>query len=136
MEHVARYAHGFTDRGVDYGRYRRLQIYASLNAGKGRLPRTSEAKQLWSRLTIPEKLWTFVVWLFLRCSRLFGLEAQAKDRLRRLLQIYGFDAVQVIVDRGSFSRLLQVFEAIQKGAFETPAQASADPGKSSCKRGF
>lgn len=118
MEHVARYARGFAGRDVDYGRYRRLQILALLRAGRGWLPRTGDGRLLWSRLAPLERLWTAALSVPLLAARIFGLEERAGHVLQRLLSPYGFEPKQVILDRGNFSRLLQIFEAIQKGAFE------------------
>ena len=129
MEHVARYAAGFVDRGVAYGRYRRLQIFALLSAGKGRLSRTSSGRELWEKLTIVEKLWTTALSSSLVLGGLLGLESHVQRVLRRLLSPYGFRPKQVILDRGSFTRLIQIFEAIQAGAFEMSARPASQSGK-------
>lgn len=129
MEHVARYARGFVDREVDYGRYRRLQILALLSAGKGRRSPTSDGKQLWSRLTLLERLWAVAVYLLLLVGRFLGLETRVAHVLQRLLSPYGFQPKQVILDRGNFSRLIQIFDAIQEGAFEISARPLPQSGK-------
>ena len=129
MEHVVRYASGFVDCGVDYGRYRRLQIFALLSAGRGRLSRTSNGKQLWAKLTMLEKLWTAALSLPILLGRLLGLEPRVHKVLQHLLSPYGFRPKQVILDRGSFTRLIQIFEAIQRGAFEISARPVSQSGK-------
>ena len=129
MEHVARYASGFVDRGVDYGRYRRLQIFALLSAGSGSLSRTSNGGALWAKLTMPEKLWAAALSLPLLLGRLLGLGSRVQQVLQRLLSPYGFRPKQVILDRGNFTRLIQIFEAIQKGAFGLSAPPVPHSGK-------
>jgi len=117
MEHVVRYAREFVACGVNYGRYRRLQILASLVAGRGWLAPAGDGGRLWPKLAPLEKLWTAAVALPLLAGRIFGLEARFGSLLQRLLSPYGYQPKQRVLDRGSFSRLIQVFEAIQKGAF-------------------
>jgi len=117
MEHVVRYAQGFVDCHVDYGRYRRLQILASLIAGGGWLQPGTDGTQLWPMLAPLEKLWAVVLSVPLLLGRMVGIEAWVGRVLERLLGPYGFRPKQLILDRGNFSRLIQVFEAIQKGAF-------------------
>jgi glycosyltransferase involved in cell wall biosynthesis len=107
MEHVARYAREFVRRGVDYGRYRRLQIFALLTAGKG-LPRGAN-------LTLAERLWAAAVSLSLRIGRSHLPGAWYSDRLRDHVSPEGYRPTQVILDRGNFNRLIQIYEAIQDG---------------------
>ena len=112
----------FVARGVDYGKYRRLQILESLALGKGWLPPTMDRKLFWSKLAPLERLWAVAVAVPLLIGRILGFEALAARALLRLLGPYGFRPKQVFLDRGSFSRLIQVFEAIEKGALEMPAR--------------
>jgi len=129
MEHVARQAGSFVGRGVDYGRYRRLQLFALLGAGKGRLSGVEGGADLWSRLTAFEKLWTWAISAALLFGRLVGLEAQLRRVLQRLLSPYGFQPKPLLLDRGSFTRLIQIFDAIQNRAFEKPRRQPVQPGK-------
>jgi len=122
MEHVARQAGSFVGRGVDYGRYRRLQLFALLGARK-------DVGDLWGRLSAFEKLWTYAVSSALFLGRLFGLDAQLRRVLQHLLSPYGFQPKLVLLDRGSFTRLIQIFDAIEKNAFDKPGPRSAQPGK-------
>ena len=116
MEHVARYAPEFAGRGVDYGRYRRLQTLAMLHAGSGRLSRVKGGELLWSRLTAAERLWARIMALSLLVGRIFGMQGLARRVLHRLIGPYSYQPRQVICDTGSYSRLIEVFEAIQSGA--------------------
>lgn len=129
MEHVTRYAREFVDCSVDYARYRRLQILAVLSAGGGRLSRTTNGKELWSKLTAPEKLWASAMAVPLLLGRLVGLGGLMPRVLRRLFSPYGFHHKQVVLDRGSFTRLIQIFEALQQGAFEISARPVPQPAK-------
>lgn len=127
MEHVARYAGDFLVRGVDFQRYRRLQILTMISSHRGRLWKTSGAKLLWSRLRLWEKLWAAGISLLLRSSDIVRLyERLALPFLQRRVGLYGFQPAVRMCDRGSFSRLIQVFDAIGTGAIRAaPASSSA-----------
>lgn len=116
MEHVARYAPEFARRGVDYCRYRRLQTLAMLNAGNGRLARVKNGEVLWSRLSSRERLWARIMALPLLVGHALGIQGFARRVLHRLIGPYSYHPQQVVCDRGTYSRLIQVFEAIQSGA--------------------
>jgi glycosyltransferase involved in cell wall biosynthesis len=115
MEHVARYAPEFARRGVNYRRYRRLQTLAMLNAGNGRLSHVKDGELLWSRLTSTERLWARFMALSLLAGRILGMQGLVWRVLNRLVGPYSYHPRQVICDRGSYSRLIEVFEAIQSG---------------------
>lgn len=108
MEHVVREVSGFVDRAVSYGRYRRLQILASLAAG-------ASDGGVWSRLGPVERLWAGAAGLALRVARALRVEGAILGLLRRVLNPYAFRPEQRVLDRGGFSRLLDVFEAIERG---------------------
>lgn len=116
MEHVARYAPEFARSGVNYPRYRRLQALAMLNAGNGRLSRVKDGELLWSRLTWTERLWARIMALPLLAGDMLGMQGFARRALHRLIGPYSYHPRQVICDRGSYSRLIEIFEAIQSGA--------------------
>lgn len=122
MEHVARVAHDFIDGGVDYGRYRRLQVLTLMTAGRGWLAPAGDGKPVWPMLTLAEKLWAVALSLPIFAGRILGLEKRVEQVLERLLGPYGFRAKQRVLDRGGYSRLIQIFEAIQAGTLGVVAQ--------------
>ena len=120
MQHVARCARDFAGLEVNFARYRRLQVLASLIAGKGWLPSSGPGERLWSSLTLRERLWAVAAAAPLLLGRILGVEIRVGQVLEHFVGLTGFIPVQVILDRGRFSRLIQVFDAIQGGAFEAP----------------
>jgi hypothetical protein len=120
-EHVSRHTRGFADCKVDFRRYRKLQVLALLTGPADRL--VANRGSIWRRLSALEKIWTTMVFLLLRVSGILGLRDAVAALLQRVLSPYAFQPEQRILNRGGFSRLIQVFEAIQAGAFpETQRQ--------------
>jgi glycosyltransferase involved in cell wall biosynthesis len=117
MEHVSRYARDVLHCDVAFGRYRRLQIFRVLIANNGQRGRnTPTGSSLWSRLTLPERLWTLALSLVIRVSIRVGLYGRlALPAMERLLGPYAYIPPQQILSRGRYSRLMQVFEALSSG---------------------
>ena len=115
MEHVARYARDFVSQGVAYGRYRRLQIFALLTASSWRIWKSASGRLLWRRIGALERLWTLGIVLILFIGRFTGLRPYVQRAIQRALDPYGFHPVSEICDRGNYSRLIEVFEAIGAG---------------------
>jgi glycosyltransferase involved in cell wall biosynthesis len=109
MEHVAREVRGFVDGAVSYERYRRLQILALLAAG-------ANEGGLWPRLGPVERRWAGAARLALRIGRALRVEGAILGLLRRVFNPYAFQPEQRVLDRGGFFRLIDVFEAIERGA--------------------
>lgn len=129
MEHVARYA-GAIFQGVDFGKYRRIQILSFLSARRGRAWNMAPGDRvLWSRLAFREKLWATGISLLLRVSdRLRLYDRLVLPGLQRRLGLYGFQPTVRICNEGRFSRLIEVFGAIENGALSAaPSSASPAP---------
>jgi len=119
MEHVARFAPEFAGEGVDYERYRRLQTFAVLSAPFSSPTRAARKKQLWSQLGPAERVSAAAMASMLNAGRLFRVGGLVRRVLHRLVGPYAYHPRQVIRDRGSYSRLIEVFDAIQNGALGT-----------------
>lgn len=115
MEYVVRHAPLLSSCKVDFGRYRRLQIYSILMKNRNHGWKCVEA-DYWSRLEVIEKIWTFGIFLLLQlakrsklCSRLilaclkYRVEAQAFTPLTRTC------------DEDNYHQLVDVFNAIREG---------------------
>ena len=119
MEHVARFVPELAGEGVDYARYRRLQTLAVLSARSNSPARAARRKQLWSQLRPTERVSAAVMATMLNAGRAFCMGDIVRRVLHRLLGPYAYYPRPVIRDRGSYSRLIEVFEAIQNGALGT-----------------
>ena len=115
MEHVSRYVQDFVRSRVAFGRYRRLQIYKVLGANGGSTRRdTPTGGLLWSRLTLGEKLGTLALSLAIRASLLLRVYGRLVNPvLDRVLGLYAFSPPANIIRRGKYSRLMQIFSALQ-----------------------
>jgi hypothetical protein len=83
---------------------------------------------LWSRLAFGEKLWATAVSLFLISSDVLGLyDRAALPFLQSRVGLYGFQPAVRMCDEGSFSRLIEVFGAIEKGAISASLSPTAAP---------
>lgn len=118
MAHVTRYVPEFAHRGVDYQRYRRLQTFAMLSRGNGRLSRVRNGELLWSRLAATERIWACLIAAPLFAASILGVQSLVRRALFRLIGPYNYYPKRVICDRGSYSRLIEVFEAIQNRALD------------------
>jgi glycosyltransferase involved in cell wall biosynthesis len=119
MEHVARFAPEFAGKGVDYERYRRLQTFAVLTTPLTTPARIERRKQLLSQLGPAERLSAATMATMLSVGRVFRVGGIVRRVLHRLVGPYAYHPRQVIRDRGSYSRLIEVFDAIQNGALGT-----------------
>jgi len=117
MEHVVRYLGVSCPGSVDFNRYRRIQIIALLTAHKdGKWISTPAGRQLWPRLSPAEKLLATAISLLLSGGRIFNLNDRIVLRLlRKLADPTGFPPIVRMCDQGSYSRLPQVFDAIENG---------------------
>lgn len=123
MENVARYVRIPALGAVDFQRYRRLQIFTLLAASKdGKWKKSASGKQLWSRLSYSEKLLTTLLSLLFRCGRYFRIyDKIVYPRMWKLVDPTGFQPIVLMCDRGSYTGLVQVFNAIENGTISRPA---------------
>jgi glycosyltransferase involved in cell wall biosynthesis len=117
MEYVARNLGDAMVEQVDFGRYRRLQIFSALQ----RLQEAGWSDALWDelrrRLSMVERYWAAGVSLLLRSSgRVPFVRSRMLPWLRRKISPYEFPSPQRICDRGGFSRLLELYAALESGA--------------------
>jgi len=120
MEHVARNVGADVATPVDYGRYRRLQIFLAMSASKGAfLWNAGEtAKRIWEQLDLREKAWTVATSLLLRAADGIGRYRWAHSRLQRSTSPYGFQPAVQQLAPGRFSRLEEIFDALESGGTE------------------
>lgn len=117
MEYVARAIGKGLGESVDYGRYRRLQIFSALQARQMGLPGGASWPDIEKRLSFGERIWAWVIALALRAGARSGrVKSNIVDRLERRVALYGFDPIQRVCDSGSFTRAIDVFEALESGA--------------------
>jgi hypothetical protein len=116
MEYVARATSSILFEQADFNRYRRLQIFTVLKAAQMGLPLANVWPELRRRLTNTERAWARVVAAMLAAgkhAKFFRKTAVAK--LEHSVSPYSFQPIQRICDRGHFSRMLEVYEAIELG---------------------
>jgi hypothetical protein len=118
MEHVVRNLGTRAPREVDYGRYRRMQIFATVTACAAlNWMKTPPGSLLWERLMAKERIWAaflgFMNWRTKRRDR----PARWLARTGKALEPYAF--LPILTDRvvGSFARLPQLFDALQTGTY-------------------
>jgi glycosyltransferase involved in cell wall biosynthesis len=117
MENVVRYVRIPALGKVDFQRYRRLQIFTLLAASKdGKWKHLPSGEQLWSRLSVVEKLLTSLLSLLFRCGRYLGIyDKIVYPWLWKKVAPTGFNPIVRMLDRGSYTGLVQVFNAIENG---------------------
>ncbi|HXZ97294.1 MAG TPA: glycosyltransferase [Burkholderiales bacterium] len=117
MEHVSRNVRDFLHCGVAYDRYRRLQIFGVLSSNRGRIGTTTPTGSLlWSRLTLFEKLLALVLSPIIRISISLGIyEKLVRRALGFLLGPYSYRHPKLIISRGLYTRLMQLFADMQSG---------------------
>lgn len=116
MENVVRYVRIPSLGKVDFQRYRRMQIFALLTASKeGKWRHIPSGKLLWSRLSYVEKLLTSLLSWRLRLGRALGNYDKIISKLWKYVDPTGFSPIVRMLDRGSYSNLVQVFNAIENG---------------------
>lgn len=117
MENVAKFIRTPALGCVDFKRYRRMQVFSLLAASKdGKWRCTPSGKQLWSRLSNEEKLLTSLLSLLFCCGRVLRIYSKiVVPLLRKLVNPTGFAAIVRMCDQGSYSRLVQVYDAIENG---------------------
>lgn len=112
MVHVAEELRSRYDLRVAFGRYRRLQVlWAIENFGTKKWRRKSKSGKLWSLLSPGERLVSLALSLVVGLSRnrYPGLLAAVRKRIHA----YGFIPEVKYLNRGDFSNVLQIFEALQ-----------------------
>lgn len=112
---------------VDFKRYRRRQIASFIPETSRRLDwlRAPAANQLWRALSPREKLWA------LRLS--YSRKKKAKTfycRAQKNVKADGFEVPQVIRNVGDYVSTLDLYDALERGAFErdlSPARPLSNP---------
>jgi glycosyltransferase involved in cell wall biosynthesis len=117
MENVVRYLCNPAFHGVNFQRYRRLQIFSVLSASKGgKCTVLQGGEEFWSRLGSLEKLLTISLSVLIRGSKALGIyEKVIYPILWKQIGPTGFTPIVNMCDRGSYSRLIEVFCAIENG---------------------
>ncbi len=117
MQHVVRNLGRRAPRKVDYGRYRRMQIFAMVTACIAlNWMKTPPGSVLWERLTAKERIWAaFLGFMNWRISS--ARSARWLARTGKALEPYG--SIPIVIDRvvGSFTRLPELFEALRTGTY-------------------
>jgi glycosyl transferase family 2 len=118
MEHVVRHIREVLRENVDYDRHRRLQIVSALQNSNGGSSTNGVWPELRRRLSPSEGTWADAV------QRLFVLSRERPDsvtasrvipELLRRVSPYDRDPHQRFCDRGTYSRLLDVYAALESG---------------------
>jgi len=119
MEHVARHIREVLHEDVDYDRNRRLQIVSALQNSDSGSPNDAVWPELRRRLSPSEGAWADAV------QRLFVLSRERPNsftasrvipELLRRVSPYDREPHQRFCDRGNYSRLLDVYTALESGA--------------------
>jgi len=118
MEHVARHIREVLRENVDYDRHRRLQIVSALQNSHGGSSTNGVWPELRRRLSPSEQAWADAV------QRLFILSRERPDsvtasrvipELLKRVSPYDREPHQRFCDRGNYSRLLDVYTALESG---------------------
>lgn len=117
MKHVASYAESYATCPINFERYRKLQTYTLIAASRGRgWKETTAGRLLWSRLDAVEKTWASRVSALLRIASAFRVyDRIVHPFMEKRVALYGFHPVTRMCDKGSFTRLSQVFDALEAG---------------------
>jgi hypothetical protein len=119
MEYVARNTQEILHGRVDYGRHRRVQILSALQSPNHGSPADTVWPELRRRLSGSEGEWADAVEsllaLGLKPSHPIVASRVIPDLLRRVSP-YEFDPVQRFCDRGTYSRMSEVYNALQSKA--------------------
>ena len=119
MEHVARRIRDIFNEQVDYDRHRRFQIVSALQNSDCGSATDAVWPELRRRLSHSEGVWTDAA------QRLFVLSRERPDsvcalrvipELLRRVSPYDQEAQQRFCDRGNYSRLIDVYTALESGA--------------------
>jgi glycosyltransferase involved in cell wall biosynthesis len=118
MQHIVDYIKTPSLSRVDFGRYRRLQMFSLMTVPKGNDWCKSEpGKQMWPRLSGMEKLGMLIASLLLKCGGELGAfyERLIYPLLWRFVNTTAFPPVVDMYDRGSYQTLPEVFTALENG---------------------
>ena len=118
MEYVVRFAYPFIRQQVNFGRYRRLQIYHTI------LNRRSQGKNwknptLWNQLNLREKFWTLKLLVLLKIkdkNKVFSFFVG--KILNRMLNPHAFIAITRICNENDYQQLANIFDALHSGALK------------------
>lgn len=113
---VANYGEKFKF-SVNFGRYRRLQIFHILERYFGVNPfNDSVFIDIWGKLTLIEKIFALTFISIFRISGSFSASLQGKihSTLYKIVTPYKYKAVVNFVDRGSYNNALDVYNAYAK----------------------
>jgi glycosyltransferase involved in cell wall biosynthesis len=131
MQHVVRNLGARAPCAVDYGRYRRLQIFAIVTASAALdWMRTPPGSLLWQRLTARERAWAAYIGVRNWRAKAGGRAARWLAAMGKALEPYGFSPVLTHRVVGSFARLPELFDALKAGTYppgDRPVQASEAP---------
>jgi glycosyltransferase involved in cell wall biosynthesis len=117
MEYVSRVTAGELGMKVDYPRYRRRQIFATLRAVSMGLPGAgAQWQQIQRRLSPAEHAWAFLTKVLFVLGKWTGKPGAVLIGLCAWkMSYYRHSTTQRICDRGNFSRAIDLYEALDMG---------------------
>ena len=116
MKYVARYTYSLVHSKVDFGRYRRLQIYHVLLSNRDQGKKHLELPY-WNRLSFFEKAWAFKLFLLLKLAKMNKFCSQIiMHYLKSRVEAHAFQAMVRTCNENDYNRLIEVFDAINTGA--------------------
>lgn len=116
MQYVEKSTFSILKSKVDFGRYRRLQIYhlilANMNQGKSPwdLP-------CWNDLYFLEKAWALGLFYLLKCLKPKLGQRWILPRIKHLIEAHAFHALTRTCDQNNHKQLVEVFHDLEKQAF-------------------
>jgi glycosyltransferase involved in cell wall biosynthesis len=119
MEYVARNTQEILHERVDFGRHRRIQILSALQSADHGSASDTVWPEVRRRLSPSEGEWADAVELLLslRSKQMHPIvESQVIPHLLQSVSPYQFEPVQRFCDRGSYSNVLEVYNALQSHA--------------------
>lgn len=123
MEHVVQKLGSRVPTKVDYGRYRRKQIFAMITAqDKLTWMRMPPGSLLWAKLSASERKWAiYVGFLNWRVKSGHAGSKPAIDAIDLDLQAPGFPPIQSKMVIGRFAKLPELFKALEAGTYAPEA---------------
>jgi glycosyltransferase involved in cell wall biosynthesis len=120
MEYVARNTREILHGRVDYGRHRQVQILSALQSPNHGSPTDTVWPELRRRLSRSEGEWADAVesLLALRLKSHSIVASRVIPDLLRRVSPYEFDPVQRFCDRGNYSHMSEVYNALQSKALQ------------------
>jgi glycosyltransferase involved in cell wall biosynthesis len=117
MEHVAR-ALPELNASVDYQRYRRIQIFAALNATMRNGPGVANTawRMMRERLSPSERLWAALVWRIIAGSSVHPrIQRHLVSAVNRSVKMSGSDPMVRHCGKHAFSRVTDLYDAFLTG---------------------